>query len=153
MEPRDRRVGKDHTDDDEDRFYEVYRRRALLEKLGIGADVKRGRGVLGDFGADPFRGPDRNGALGDDQLRAVHVPADGARHVQHVLQVGRAVFVRWRAHGNEDDIRALDRSADVGDELQAAVALVAHDERLEPRLVDRQPGLAEAVALWLWDVC
>src|SRR2546429_403118 len=82
---------------------------------------------------------DGNRALGDDQLGPVHVPADGARHIQHVLQVGRAVLIRWRAHGDENDIRPLDRGADVGGELEASIALVAHDQRLEPGLVDRQP--------------
>src|SRR5207237_10929643 len=94
----------------------------------------------------------RHGALGDDQLGAIHVLADGARHVQHVLQIRRAVLRRWRAHGDEDDIRALNRAAEVGRELQAAVALVPHDERLEPGLVDRQPVLAQAVDLGLVDV-
>jgi len=108
--------------------------------------------VFGDFGTHPLRGADRNRALGDDQLGPIHVSADGARHIQHVLQVGRAVLIRWRAHGDENDIRPLDRGADVGGELEAAIALVAHDQRLEPRLVDRQPVLAEAVDLGRVDV-
>ena len=147
-----RRLGRIHTDDDSVRLHEVFDRGALLQELGVRADVKCGRRVLGDFRADPFRGPDRNGALGDDQLGAIHVLADGARHVQHVLQVRRAVLSRRRSHGNENDIRALDRAAEVGRELQAAVALVPHDERLEPGLVDRQPVLAQAVDLGLVDV-
>src|SRR3989440_7629261 len=97
--------------------------------------------MLGDFAAYPLRGADGNRALGDDQLGAVQVPPDGARHLEHVLQVGRAVLARWRADRDEDDVRTLDRSADVGGELQAAVPLIAHDERLESGLVDREPVL------------
>src|SRR5207249_1653002 len=90
---------------------------------------------------------DGNRALGDDQLGAVHVPADGARHVEHVLQVGRAVLARWRADRDEDDVRALDRGADLGGELQAAVPLIAHDERLESGLVDWESVLTETLDL------
>src|SRR5437016_13631863 len=85
--------------------------------------------MLGDFAAYPLRGADGNRALGDDQLGAVHVPPDGARHLQHMLQVGRAVFARWRADRDEDHVGAPDGGADVGGELQAAVALVRSEER------------------------
>src|SRR5207244_12608269 len=99
-------------------------RGAFLEKLGVGAYGTRGARIVGDFAAYPLRGADGNRALGDDQLGAVHVPPDGARHLEHVLQVGRAVLARWRADRDEDDVRTLDRSADVGGELQAAVPLI-----------------------------
>ena len=44
-----------------------------------------------------------------DQRRRVHVPADGAGYVEHVLEIGRAILVGRRADGDEDDRRALDR--------------------------------------------
>ena len=56
---------------------------------------------------------------------------------EHVLEVGRAVFARRGADGDEDDLRALDRGADVGGEGEPALLLVPLDHRLESRLVDR----------------
>ena len=55
---------------------------------------------------------------------ALQVLADGARHRQHVLQVGAAVLVRRRADGDEDDVAVRDRRGGVGGEVQAAGGVV-----------------------------
>ena len=73
--------------------------------------------------------------------------ADRARHGEHVLEIGRAIFVGRRAHGDEHDFRPLHRLPDVRREGQAAVALIAHDHRLEPGLVDRELVLLERADL------
>ena len=96
-------IGVD-ADDDAIGLHEIFDRRAFLQKLGIGADVKGGRRVARDLRAYLFGRPDRDRALGNDQLRLVHVLADGAGNAQHVLEIGRAVLVGRRADGDEDDL-------------------------------------------------
>src|SRR5881394_1065755 len=46
------------------------------------------------LGTNLFRGANGNGAFGDHELWLVHVFADRARHIEDVLQVRRAVFIR-----------------------------------------------------------
>jgi hypothetical protein len=48
-------------------------------------------------------GADRHRALVDHHLVVGHQAADVAGGGEHVLQVGRAVFIRRRADGNELD--------------------------------------------------
>ncbi len=98
-----------HAQDDPVRLHEVVDRRALLEELGVGADVHGEVGVGLDLGADLRRGAHGHRALGDDDLLAVHGLADGACHRQHVLEVGGAVLAGGRAHGDEDDVRGPHR--------------------------------------------
>ena len=90
--------------------------------------------------------------LGDDDLVAVHGAADGAGGLEDVLEVGRAVFVRRGAHGDEDDVGGLDGSGDVGRERQAAGAEVAGDQRLESGLVYGDLAGVEAGDLFFDDI-
>src|SRR2546427_12512531 len=73
---------------------------------------------------------------GDPPFRAVHVPTDRPRDVQHVLQVRGPVLVGRCAHRDDDDVRALDRRTDLGAELETPPSLVTRDQGLEPWLVD-----------------
>jgi len=52
------------------------------------------------------------------------VLADRARYGEHVLQVGAAVLVRRRAHGDEDDIAVRDRARGIGGEPPVLAALL-----------------------------
>jgi len=114
--------------------------------------MERRLGVLRDLGTDLLGGAHRHRALGDDRLGLVHVLADRACDGQDVLEVGGAVLVGRRADGDDHDVGALDRRPDVRGELEAPSALIAGDERLEPRLVDREPVLLQAVDLPRVDV-
>ena len=82
---------------------------------------------LRDRARDLRRRADGHRRLGDDDHLARHVLADRLGDGEHVPQVGRAVFVRRRADGDEHDLGARDRGADVGRELEAALRLVALD--------------------------
>jgi hypothetical protein len=53
------------------------------------------------------------------------------------LQVGRAVFVRRRAHGDELHVGMFDAGGNIGRERQAAGRAVAVDQLLQARFVDR----------------
>ena len=92
-------------DDDAVRLHEVVDGRTLLEELGVADDAERMRGLAADDLADLGGRPDRDGALVDDDLVAVHRAREIPRHVEHVLEVGRPVFAGGRAHGDEDDLR------------------------------------------------
>ena len=94
-------------------------------------------------------GAHRHGALVDDDLVAVHRAGDVARHAEHVLQVGGAVFALWRADGDEDDARVADRLGQRRGERQPLFCTVAPDHFLEAGLVDRHLAPAAAPGPWL----
>ena len=90
--------------------------------------------------------------LVDDDAIVVHVRTDGLRHGQHVLQVGRAVFVGRRADRDELEQPVGDALRDVGRELEATCLDIAFDVSLETGLVYRNvPGI-QALDLGLVDV-
>src|SRR3972149_2427218 len=79
----------------------------LVDK-GYLCGKERVRGVLDKLGClyvglDELARADRDGALRDYDLVAVQVLRDGPGDLFYIAQVGGAVFLRWRAHGNEDD--------------------------------------------------
>jgi hypothetical protein len=55
-----------------------------------------------------------------------------------MLQIGRAVLVRWRPDGDELQRAVRDRRLDVGRELKAASGNIALNDLEEPGLVNRQ---------------
>ena len=133
-----RRFGVGRADDDAVGLHEVFDGRAFAQELGVGDD--RGlvaRAVRVDDLLDHPAGADRNGRLGDDELRPVHVLGDRVRDFFDVAEVGRAVRLRRRADGDEDGARGADGFVEVGGEAQPALADVLADELVEPRLVDR----------------
>ena len=100
--------------------------------------MERRLGLARDLCAHLLRRADGDRALCDDELGRVHVLADRRRDGEDMLQIGRAVFVGRRPDGDEHHLGALDRVSHVGRECQPALALVAHHDRLETRLVDRE---------------
>jgi hypothetical protein len=67
----------------------------------------------------------------------------GPRRGQHVLQVGRSVFVRRGAHGNHLHQPVRDGPGHVGGELQAARPGVARHDVGQARLVDGNVPFAQ----------
>ena len=61
---------------------------------------------------------------------------DGAGHGQHILQVGAAVFVGRRAHGQKDQLAVRHAFGGIGGELQTAQLLVVDDECIEAWFMD-----------------
>ena len=104
---------------------------------------------LPDLGRNFLGRADRNGGFRHDDQLPRHVLADLARDSENVLKIGGAVFIRRSADGDEQNVGRRNRRADVGRETQASVLLVALDEILETRLVDRKNVLLQAFDLRL----
>jgi len=81
--------------------------------------------LFGNRRANLVAGAHRHRALVDDDLVVRHHAADIARRGQHVLQVGRAIFLGQRADGDELQRAMGHRAPDVGGELQATARYVA----------------------------
>ena len=126
------------------RLHEVADGGAFLQELRVRYHVEfrrsfpRGERLLQPR-AHFVGGAHRHRALGNDNLVAVHVLADGFRHREHVAQVRAAVFVGRRAHSNELEQAMVHARLRVGGELQAALRHIAGDEFIEPWLVDGHP--------------
>ena len=123
------------------RLHEVADSGAFLQEFRVRHHVKLGSAVpRGERLLQPrahfVGGAHGHRALGDDDLVAVHVLADGFSHREHVAQVRAAVFVRWRTHGNELEQAVVHARLRVRSELQAALGPVAGDELIEPWLVN-----------------
>jgi hypothetical protein len=133
------------TDDDAVRAHEILDRRALLQELRIGDDTEGYflasvvQGIRNYF-CNPVGCPHWHGRLVDHHAVIVHVAADAARRLQHVFHVGRAVFARRRADCDELQHAVRHARRHVGREGQAAGLAVALDDRLQARLVDRDPA-------------
>jgi hypothetical protein len=132
--------------------HEIVDRGAFLQELGIADDRKI------DADAPPLElrldrrphlvgGADGYGALVDDDLEVDHVRPDVARRGEHMLQVGRAVLVRRRAHADEQQRAMTDGGRNVGRELQATDVGVATHQRVQAGLVDRDPSFVEDLDL------
>ena len=129
--------------DDAVGVHEVVDRRAFFEELGVGGHIKA-QGIeaprlqgLRDHGAHPVGGAHRHGRFVEHQLEVLHVLANAARHRQHMLQIGRAVFLGRRAHGDHQDLAMRNRLGHIGGEVQPAGRAVARDHRVQARLVNR----------------
>ena len=141
-------LGTVHADHDAVGLEEVLHRRALFQELRVRGDVEFRLGLRGDRSADFLCGADGHGALGDHELGRVHVRTDRGRHGEHMGEVRRAVLVLGRADGDEDYLARADGRAHVGRERQASLGLVARDQRLETRLVDRDLAFGELADLF-----
>jgi hypothetical protein len=95
--------------------------------------------------AHAFRRSDRHRALVDDHGVLVHRPADLGGDSQDVLQVGRPVLALGRSDRDEDEVRGAHRRMQVRRERQTLFVVVAADDLLEARLVDRHPAGFEHV--------
>jgi hypothetical protein len=126
-------------DDHAVRLHEVFDRGAFAE------------GLLDDL-FDHAAGADRNGRLGDDQLRAVHVLGDRAGDLFDVAEVGGAIGLGRGADGDEDRTGGGDGAGEVGREAEAAFAGVLADDLVEAGLVDGDLAAVEGVDLGDVDV-
>ena len=73
--------------------------------------------------------------------------ADGSRHRQHVTQVGAAILIGRRSHGDEHDIAVCNRRRGIGGEIESAGAMVRQHHVLQARFVDRNHTVLESVDL------
>ena len=115
-------LGADH---DAIGLHEILDRGALLQEFGVADDAERVRRLAPDDRPDLLGGADRDGALVDDDLVAVHRPADVLRDPEHVLQIGRSVLALRRADRDEHDLRGFDRACQLRREGQPPFVLVA----------------------------
>ncbi len=141
-------------DDDAIGSHEIVDRSPFLEELGVGDHrVLHIELALAQFVADRrahrVGGTDRHGGFVDHEPVRGHVTADRAGGIDHVTQIGRAVFLRWRAHRDELHQSMLDAFGHVGGEVQAPRGTIALDHLLQPRLVDRDAAVVEDAHLAL----
>ena len=79
--------------------------------------------------------------------------ADASGYVEHIMQVGGAIFVGRRADGGEHGLDARVESFGEGSsEFKASGPAVTVHHGLQARLVDGNPALVEAANLGLVDV-
>ena len=141
-------------------FVEVVDRGAFFEELGVRGHVEGFVGFGFDGFADFFVGADRDGGLDHDDLAAAFVQlaagvagrvldrlADVARRGEDVLEVGVAHLIAGRAHADEDHLGVGVGLGLVGGEVQAAGLVVALDQLVEARLVDRADAVLELLDL------
>jgi hypothetical protein len=64
--------------------------------------------------------------------------ADGARHSQHVTQIGGSIFIGRGTHGDELEQAMLHALFGIGGEAQPSGIEVALHHRVQARLVDGQ---------------
>ena len=99
---------------------EVVDRGPLLEELRIARHAADPAGGPPQAGLDPGTGPDRDGALRDDQRRRVEVRSDRFGHLPEGGEIGRAVSRGRRTDGEEHDLRPTHRRREVGGEPKTA---------------------------------
>ena len=136
------------TDDDAVGAHEVVDRGTFLQKLRVAADGKGHldaacRQCRGDRRAHFVGGADGHRALVHDHLVVRHVAADGFCGGEHVLQVGRAILVGWRADADKLQGAMCHCGGHIGRELQPCGGDIALHHRVEPRLVDRNLAAPE----------
>ena len=129
------------TDDDAVWTHEVFDGSAFLEEFRVGDDAVGDVDAtllqfVGDGGLDLGAGADRDGAFVDDDFIVGHQAADVAGGAKDVLEVGRAVFVRRGADGDELDGAVLDGLFNIGGEVQATGGDIAADHFQQAWLVD-----------------
>ena len=64
------------------------------------------------------------------------MPTHLAGHGQHMLQIGRAIFLRRRAHGDEYHLTMVHGVGHFGGEVNAAFGPVATQQFLQSRLIN-----------------
>jgi hypothetical protein len=128
-------------------LHEVVDRRALFQELGIADDAERMRGLAANNFANLGSSTNRNGALVDDDLVAVHRLRQIAGNSEHVLQVRRAVLTGGCADGDEDDLRLLHAAREGGREREALLRTVSPDHFFQSGLVNRNLAALEQADL------
>ncbi len=151
------RFGGGGADDDAVGFEEVANCSAFLEEFGIGDNVVGNvRAAFGEhfcnFRLHLVGGADRNRRFVDHHPVGWHMTGNIGSDAQHVLQIGRAVFVRRSADGDELNGGMLDGFFGVGGEAQSAFGDVAFHNWLQARLPDRDDALLQLVDLVLINI-
>ena len=132
--------------------HEIVHRSAFFQKFWIRGDAEFELGAtlaqfFLDCGTDFIGSSHRHRGLVHNHLVFLHVSPDGARGGDHVLQVGGAVLVRRRAHGDELDRAMLCALGHVGGKTQAACLHIAPDHIFQARFKNRDAALLEDVDL------
>ncbi len=132
------------------RFHEIADRGAFLEEFRIGHDVEIDIDApflqnFADAGGHLVARADRDGGLVHHDLEVGHVFGDRFGDRQNVLQVGRTVFIRRCAHGDELDLAETDPGLGVGGEQESACLAVALHHIAEPGFVDGHAAIVQDV--------
>ena len=119
-----------------------------LEKLGIADDRKvdtdtAGPELFGNHASYPVGSAHRDGRFVDQGNRPLHELADAVRRRKNVRQVGTAIFIRRRTHGQENDVCIRDRFVIIRGEKQSADRRVMGDQGIKAGLEDRAPASIE----------
>ncbi|MNH08923.1 hypothetical protein D3C79_683630 [compost metagenome] len=135
-------------DDDAIRAHEVVDGAAFLEKLRVARhlDGKTGAAVaqaLHHVPGHALCGAHRHGRLVDHQATARQMAAKAVGHGQHVLQVGRAIFLAGRADSDEHHLRLGQRRLPLVAEAQQPLADPRLQQCLQPRFMDRTLALTQ----------
>jgi hypothetical protein len=133
-------------------MHEVFDRRALLEELGVARDHERLVGLLLDDPSDPLGGAHRHGALVDDHRPVIERLADLGGGLEQKRKIRGTIVGARCPDGHEDGLAVPRRLRVVGGESQATGLHVAHHERLEAWLEDRDVPVLEPRHLVLVDV-
>ena len=136
------------------RLHEIADGGAFTQELGAGDHPEGQRLLL--VGADdirhPVAGADGDGGLVDDDEGGGHVLGDGAGGGGDIAQVGFAIHAGGRAHGDEDELAALQAFGIGGGKGKATGAHVALHQLMETRLVDGHLAALQAFDLFFVDV-
>ncbi|MNG98221.1 hypothetical protein D3C79_573550 [compost metagenome] len=140
-------------DDDPVRAHAIGQRAAFFKELGVGhhpylqRTFAQALQFVAGQGGDLVGGTDRHGGLDDQGAVGVHQPGDLPGHPQDMGEVGRAVFVRRRADGNEDQFGVVDGVTGLGTEQQAAFLDVFFEHARKAGFADWRYALTQLTDL------
>ena len=141
------------TDNDAVRTHEVFDGSAFREEFRVGNDAVRDvdRALVqfvGNGGLDLGGGADRHRTFVYDDLIVGHQASNVAGGGEHVLEVGRTIFVRRSADSDELDGAVVDCLLDIGREVKPAGGDIAADHLEQPGLMDRDVAAHEDTDLF-----
>ena len=128
-------------------MHEVFDGRALSKKFRIAhhGEARVGARLLTHQVFDDLAGTNGDRALGDDDLVAVEVLADGRGHLTHEAEVCGAIGAGGSAHGDEDDLGGLDGGTQLCGEAEAPGGHVFAHQGGEAWLIDGDLPPAEGL--------
>ena len=137
--------------------HEILDGRTFLEKFGIRGYVERYVHTaffefFPDGGFYFLCRADGYGAFGYQQGIAVDFMSERSRYVQHIMQIGAAVLVRWGSHGAENDFDFAENRGKIGREMETSFTDVFFDKFLESRLINRHDAVVEFIDLFGVDI-
>ena len=122
---------------------------AFLEEFRIRRDRERDIELaccqfVGNGLANPIRCADRDRAFINDDGRFNEMLADGLRHGEYMLQIGRTIFGRGSADRDENHLGRRDGRLRIGGELHTAIRTGTVDDGIQSGLINRNSPLAQA---------